>query len=68
MKFCQRFNEILSVTDKTQTQIANAVGVTKLVISDYKHGKSVPSLDTLYALCKYLDVSADYMLGLSDVI
>ena len=35
-------------------------------ISDYKAGKSMPSLDTLYLICRCLDVSADYLLGLED--
>ena len=66
MKFCERFNEILSTTDKTQTEIANAIGVAKQCITDYKKGKTVPSIETLYLLCQYLEVSADYLLGLSD--
>ncbi len=47
-----------------QTELAVAANVSKQCISDYKSGKSVPSIDTLYLLCKYLDVSADYLLGI----
>ena len=47
-----------------QTELAKAANVSKQCISDYKSGKSVPSIDTLYLLCQYLDVSADYLLGL----
>ncbi|MBQ4268327.1 MAG: helix-turn-helix transcriptional regulator [Clostridia bacterium] len=66
MKFTERFNETLKYSGKTQVEIANAIHVKKQCITDYKNGKSVPSLDTLYLLCKYLDVSADYLLGLED--
>lgn len=66
MIFQQRFNEILQTTDKSQTEIAKAIGVAKQCVSDYKHGKTVPSIETLYLLCRYLEVSADYLLGLSD--
>ena len=49
-----------------QVELAKAANVSKQCISDYKKGKSVPSIDTLYLICKFLDVSADYLLGLED--
>lgn len=66
MEFTKRFNEILQQSGKTQVEIAKALNVTKQCVNDYKTGKSVPSIETLYALCKYLDISADYLLGLTD--
>ncbi len=66
MEFTKRFNEILQQCGKTQVEIAKALRVSKQCVNDYKTGKSVPSLETLYLLCMYLDVSADYLLGLSD--
>ena len=66
MEFTKRFNELLQQCGKTQVEIAKAVNVTKQCVNDYKTGKSVPSLETLYSLCKYLDVSSDYLLGLTD--
>jgi len=66
MKFTIRFNEVLKSCGKTQVEIAKALNITKQCVNDYKSGKSVPSLETLYFLCRYLDISADYLLGLSD--
>lgn len=66
MKFTERFNEILKQSGKTQVEIANALNITKQCVNDYKTGKSVPSIETLYSLCKFLDVLADYLLGLTD--
>ncbi len=65
-KFQERFNECLRFSDIKQTELARAANVSKQCISDYKRGKSVPSIDTLFLLCKFLDVSADYLLGLED--
>ncbi len=65
-KFTQRFNEALRYSDVKQTALAKAANVSKQCISDYKAGKSVPSIDTLYLICKYLDISADYLLGLEN--
>ena len=33
----------------------------------FEAGKSLPRSDTILALCDYFDVSADYLLGLSDL-
>lgn len=65
-KFQARFNEALRYSDMKQTELAKAANVSKQCISDYKAGKSVPGIDTLVLLCRALDVSADYLLGLDD--
>ena len=65
-KFQLRFTECLRYAEIKQTELARAVGVSKQCISDYKAGKSQPSLDTLFLICRYLDVSADFLLGLTD--
>ena len=65
-KFQQRFNECLEFTHIKQTELAKAAKVSKQCISDYKAGKSMPSLDTLFLICKFLDVTSDYLLGLED--
>ena len=66
MKFKERFNEVLKQSEKKQTEIALALNLSKQCVNDYRTGKTLPSIETLYLLCKYLDVSADYLLGLSD--
>ena len=67
MKFTERFNEILKISEKTQIEIAKALNVSKQCVNDYKTGKSFPSLETFYDLCKILDVSSDYLLGLTEI-
>ena len=66
MKFRERFIEVLKTCGKSQLEIANEIGVSQQCVSDYKAGRIVPSLEKLYELCKCLDVSADYLLGLDD--
>lgn len=46
--------------------VAEAMGVTLRTISNYEAGIREPSLDMLVKLCKFFDVSSDYLLGLSD--
>ena len=66
MKFRERFCELLRNCGKSQVEIAQAIGVSKQCVSDYKAGKSLPSFDTLVKICKFLDVSSDYLLGIDD--
>ncbi len=66
MEFTKRFNEALKNSGKTQTQIAKEISVTKQSVNDYKTGKCMPSIETLCLICKCLDITADYLLGLSD--
>ena len=48
----------------TQTDLANAIGVTQRKISFLETGASEPSLRDITALCRYFNVSAAYLLGL----
>ena len=48
----------------TQTDLANAIGVTQRKISFLETGASEPSLRDIVAICSYFSVSADYLLGL----
>ena len=50
----------------TTVELARRVGVSPEMITQYCTTKKLPRLDTFARLCRALDVSADYMLGLSD--
>lgn len=46
--------------------VAEAVGVTLNAISMYESNTREPNIDIIKKLCKFYNVSADYLLGLSD--
>ncbi|MCH5192099.1 MAG: helix-turn-helix transcriptional regulator [Oscillospiraceae bacterium] len=48
----------------TQKDLANALGITQRKVSFMETGTTEPSLGDIVALCKYFNVSADYLLGL----
>lgn len=66
MLFTQRFNEALKQSHISQVELAHCIGISKQCISDFKSGKSFPSISTLYEICKALNVSSDYLLGLTE--
>ncbi|MDE7380347.1 MAG: helix-turn-helix domain-containing protein [Clostridia bacterium] len=62
----QRLIEELTACNLTKIEIAKKVGVSPEMITQYITTKKLPKLDTFAKLCKELDLSANYILGLSD--
>lgn len=64
--FTERFNEVLLFEQTNQAYLANQIGIARQCITDYKSGKSFPTIQTLTRICNALDISSDYLLGLED--
>lgn len=52
----------------TQLELAKRLNIAKGSISAYEQGVTYPSVDVLIKICDILDVSSDYLLGISDEI
>ena len=52
--------------DICQKQLADKLDLVKGTISAYEQGKKYPSIEVLIKLCNVFQISADYLLGLSD--
>ena len=65
--FYIRLRPILDERGITVTMLTKELGITTGQFSDWKHGKRNPSTTYIAKIAKYLDISADYMLGLSPV-
>jgi len=61
-----RLRECIEDSPYTQKEIAKAVNVSPQTISKYMKQNIFPALDTLAKLCAFLDVSSDYILGISE--
>ena len=66
MKYSERIRELRQDNDYTQQEIANILGVAQTTYSQYELEKRPMPIEYLVALCQFYNVSADYMLGLSD--
>ena len=62
----QRLREELKGTGLTTKQIADKIGVSPEMVTQYATTKKLPKLDTFAKLCKELELSADYILGFKD--
>lgn len=65
-QFHERLQEIMQNNKINYKELANKLNVTKATMSNYKCGKIQPTLKHFKEMCIILDVSADYLIGLSD--
>ena len=50
--------------DKTQQEIADLLGTSQTMYARYERGANELPIRHLITLCKYYNVSADYVLGI----
>lgn len=62
----ERLSQELKTSNLTTIEIAKRVGVSPEMITQYSTTKKLPRLDTFAKICKELDLSANYILGLED--
>ena len=63
----ERLAEIRKDHDDTQAVLAKKLNVSVTTVRSWEQEKSAPSHDLLVLICRIYEVSADYLLGLSDV-
>ena len=62
----ERLSEELKSCNISRREIAEKIGVSPEMVTQYITTKKLPKLDTFAKLCKELDLSALYILGLSN--
>ena len=66
MKFSERLNILFKARNKSLRSVADAIEITPSTLSRYLSGKHEPDYSSLVKLCKYFNVSMDWLGGLSD--
>ena len=66
LNFGERIRNLREDRDLTQSELGAQVNMTQRKISCIERGKYEPSIDDIVSLCKFFDVSSDYLLGLND--
>lgn len=64
--FANRLKELREEKGLSQTQIADALGVSRGSISYYENGERTPDIGFLAQVKEYFTVELDYLLGYSD--
>lgn len=63
----QRLKELRKEYEFTQKEMGKKIGITTSAYGSYEQGKNCPDALKLLEFSKIFNVSADYLLGLSDV-
>ena len=66
MNYAERMRNLRQDNDLSQKKVADMLGVAQTTYSQYELEKRPMPIDYLIALCKFYNVSADYMLGFSN--
>lgn len=62
----KRILELLSDQNVSQKTLADELQVSRSTLNNYLKGRRWLSPDLICGICRSLDISADYLLGLSD--
>ena len=65
--FPSRFRTLAEEKKLTQAQLADMIGIRRQTVSLYFNGQSIPDSEILRRIAESLDVSADWLLGLSNL-
>ncbi len=65
-KFAERLKELRLEANLTQDQLAEKTHIGQATISKYEANAQSPTIDMVIVLCKFFNVSADYLIGLVD--
>ena len=63
MDYVKIMRDLREDADKTQTQIAEALGTSQTMYARYERGANELPIHHLLTLCDFYKVSADYILG-----
>ena len=63
----EHIKELMSSEKRTQTEFATAIGVGQSSVSDWLNSKSEPSVENLWKICDYFDISIDYLVGRKEI-
>lgn len=66
MSFSSRLKELRIEKNTSQKQVAKDLGISITTISQYESDSRFPNEDMLKRLCRYYQISSDYLLELTD--
>lgn len=64
MEYYDRLKLIRNGKNITQDEIGRAIGISKQQYGKYENGMHLMPIPYLIKACKYMHISADYILGL----
>ena len=66
MNYRERIRAVREDRDLTQEDVARLLGKSQQGYSHIENGRAELKIDDLIVLCRYYQLSADYLIGLTD--
>lgn len=67
MRFNEQLREIRKSRGMTQRDVYTRLQVSPNCYASWEQGRTQPDIESIKALCEIFKVSADYLLGLSEI-
>lgn len=65
-QFAERLKELRMERNLSQSELAKQIDVSVACVSRWESNLRIPNIDSIIALCKFFDCSADFIIGLKD--
>lgn len=65
-KFAERLKSLRQEKGLTLEQLAKEINMSYAAISRWESKQRIPNIEALIVIAKYFNISADYLLGLTD--
>jgi len=66
VEYVERLSAVRKAKGITQRQVCDALNITQQQYSKYERGVNELPIRYLIEICRFLDISADWLLGLKD--
>lgn len=63
----ERIRELLKNEGLTQSKLADGIGVNQSTVCNWLNRKKEPSIESLWKLADFFDVSVDYLIGRKEI-
>ena len=63
VKIVERLNYLMKIESITQYALTKKLGICQSTVSNWLHGKKEPSIESLWKLADFFDVTVDYLIG-----
>ena len=66
MEWFEKLKDLRKEKELTLKQVASGLSIPLQTYAAYEHGTREPSIAMIFAICKFFDITSDYLIGLSD--
>lgn len=63
IRFVERLKYLMAIEHLTQGELARRIGISQSAVCNWLNGKKEPSIESLWKLADYFDVTVDYLVS-----